>query len=438
MNPKSFQLPRDIREQFENIFTHPITGEYMDDRLVEMRPANINVRTTRKDKLLPLPTPQLAEKEKEDLAVCFKCSKTGMKIQQTSFLNSNTVPSSRVIQTQRSELIECDFCHLHWHLDCLDPPLSCLPPELRMNELTTLDLHHQSLLKSRIWHGHPLDPILLNVPNFGTKSEYFARDLHFLENASPESSFLDHNRHITIRNKWMCPCHADWDTPKRPPRIKWNVIDLPSPKKKKRPIFKVTYHDPNSRSPSSVSVSSSEPATPITPPEFFKNNGWITIKNDQRFPENEILFEIPESRVQLEFLHKVDKNRALLQQGELRMTPELYKKFEEYGNKVATNVHELFGDVDEDPYSVPLDFGPVVEDMVSDVNEDVKEVNYINLDCRCHSIDAIGSTITVHQEAFEPCTEIKNVDKVRTYSLRILKSIIRVVKCRNQLIEEYY
>ena len=25
-------------------------------------------------------------------------------------------------------MVSCDFCPLHWHLDCLDPPLSCLPP----------------------------------------------------------------------------------------------------------------------------------------------------------------------------------------------------------------------------------------------------------------------------------------------------------------------
>lgn len=25
-------------------------------------------------------------------------------------------------------IISCDYCHLNWHLDCLDPPLSYMPP----------------------------------------------------------------------------------------------------------------------------------------------------------------------------------------------------------------------------------------------------------------------------------------------------------------------
>ena len=25
-------------------------------------------------------------------------------------------------------IISCDYCHLHWHLDCLDPPMTYMPP----------------------------------------------------------------------------------------------------------------------------------------------------------------------------------------------------------------------------------------------------------------------------------------------------------------------
>lgn len=25
------------------------------------------------------------------------------------------------------EIVDCDFCSLHWHLDCLDPPLASAP-----------------------------------------------------------------------------------------------------------------------------------------------------------------------------------------------------------------------------------------------------------------------------------------------------------------------
>lgn len=27
----------------------------------------------------------------------------------------------------RREIVDCDFCNLHWHLDCVDPPLASAP-----------------------------------------------------------------------------------------------------------------------------------------------------------------------------------------------------------------------------------------------------------------------------------------------------------------------
>ena len=33
--------------------------------------------------------------------------------------------------TQRRRIISCDFCDQHWHLDCLDPPMTGMPPPTR-------------------------------------------------------------------------------------------------------------------------------------------------------------------------------------------------------------------------------------------------------------------------------------------------------------------
>lgn len=37
---------------------------------------------------------------------------------------------SASVQKQR-RIISCDFCEQHWHLDCLDPPMSGMPPPTR-------------------------------------------------------------------------------------------------------------------------------------------------------------------------------------------------------------------------------------------------------------------------------------------------------------------
>lgn len=30
--------------------------------------------------------------------------------------------------TQQRRILSCDFCEQHWHLDCLDPPMTGMPP----------------------------------------------------------------------------------------------------------------------------------------------------------------------------------------------------------------------------------------------------------------------------------------------------------------------
>ena len=43
---------------------------------------------------------------KNNVILCFKCGKSALG---------------------RREIIQCDYCNLNWHLDCLDPPLASRP-----------------------------------------------------------------------------------------------------------------------------------------------------------------------------------------------------------------------------------------------------------------------------------------------------------------------
>ena len=64
--------------------------------------------------------------------LCFRCG--------TSALPPGVAASAPATKRARMEtsgptgndsgrsIISCDYCHLHWHLDCVDPPMSCMPP----------------------------------------------------------------------------------------------------------------------------------------------------------------------------------------------------------------------------------------------------------------------------------------------------------------------
>lgn len=67
------------------------------------------------------------------LVTCFRCGKSalpGSTVASTSSAKycrrSTSTVHSTTPETWRS-IVSCDYCNLHWHLDCLDPPLTCMP-----------------------------------------------------------------------------------------------------------------------------------------------------------------------------------------------------------------------------------------------------------------------------------------------------------------------
>ncbi|GAB7352618.1 hypothetical protein MBLNU459_g2994t2 [Dothideomycetes sp. NU459] len=95
-NPTTFSLPQKVREYFDGIST----GK--DGRFLDM----VNSKTRSKVGYDELPDNFKTKDSKGQLILCHYCHLSSMG---------------------RREIITCDQCGVHWHLDCLDPPMANPP-----------------------------------------------------------------------------------------------------------------------------------------------------------------------------------------------------------------------------------------------------------------------------------------------------------------------
>ncbi|KAI0128875.1 hypothetical protein BJ170DRAFT_682661 [Xylariales sp. AK1849] len=96
-NPRAYRLPHDIREYFEGVRTGA-DGEYEET-------ANTKPKPNKKGYEEPFDFYRLKNAE-GNAVLCFQCH-TGA--------------------TENRAIIPCSVCGLHWHLECLDPPLTQPP-----------------------------------------------------------------------------------------------------------------------------------------------------------------------------------------------------------------------------------------------------------------------------------------------------------------------
>ncbi|KAI4289170.1 MAG: hypothetical protein L6R35_001558 [Caloplaca aegaea] len=95
--PVAFNLPITLQEYYEDVVRGD-DGEYEE--------ANVPSKAkTRNGYDVPADTLRLRD-NKDQFVLCYKCGKSA---------------------TGNREIVDCDFCNLHWHLDCLDPPLASAP-----------------------------------------------------------------------------------------------------------------------------------------------------------------------------------------------------------------------------------------------------------------------------------------------------------------------
>ncbi|KAI4133361.1 MAG: hypothetical protein LQ338_000261 [Usnochroma carphineum] len=96
--PVAFNLPTHLQEYYEDV----VRG---DDGEYEEASAPSRSTKTRGGYDVPADTLKLKD-NKDNLVLCFRCGKSAMG---------------------NREIADCDFCNLHWHLDCVDPPLASAP-----------------------------------------------------------------------------------------------------------------------------------------------------------------------------------------------------------------------------------------------------------------------------------------------------------------------
>ncbi|KAL8972562.1 MAG: hypothetical protein Q9183_000488 [Haloplaca sp. 2 TL-2023] len=95
--PRAFILPAALRNYYEDIITGE-DGEYEE-------PAIQSKAKTRNGYDVPVDTLRVRD-AKDNIILCYSCNESAMG---------------------GRHIVDCDFCNLHWHLDCLDPPLANAP-----------------------------------------------------------------------------------------------------------------------------------------------------------------------------------------------------------------------------------------------------------------------------------------------------------------------
>ncbi|KAF8514024.1 hypothetical protein JB92DRAFT_2920657 [Gautieria morchelliformis] len=129
--PTEFELPEDIRGFFKDVATGP-KGSYQDVTESKLTRASRFAIIEERDPF------RLKDKNGAPV-LCFRCGKSALPDSEPSSGQSSSPTNGRETRSLRSTLrtfpgqklwkstVSCDHCSLHWHLDCLDPPLSSMP-----------------------------------------------------------------------------------------------------------------------------------------------------------------------------------------------------------------------------------------------------------------------------------------------------------------------
>ncbi|KAK2467096.1 hypothetical protein APHAL10511_001354 [Amanita phalloides] len=120
--PTEFQLPDEIRTFYKDIATAP-RGTYIDASEVKQLKPNRNGQIEERDAY------RLRDRNGAPV-LCFRCGSSTLPdgIAATAPASKRRKSSAKVAPDTWKGIISCDYCNLHWHLDCLDPPLSSMPP----------------------------------------------------------------------------------------------------------------------------------------------------------------------------------------------------------------------------------------------------------------------------------------------------------------------
>ncbi|CAG8749774.1 1897_t:CDS:2 [Gigaspora margarita] len=176
-NPKSYLLPEHVRNAFEDVGTGP-HGEYVDTNRVKFEQKDRNGFTLEPDH----------HRMMDDNGKLIRC-------------NLCRLPPSKL-----KPVMSCDFCELHWHFDCLSPPLvisvpankkwmcpchadHALPPLRRLcsesnlpfNDNTVIEYSPQKKMHIECDPEFYLNDTLHKLPKHGVKLNYIEQIMDSLQ-----------------------------------------------------------------------------------------------------------------------------------------------------------------------------------------------------------------------------------------------------------------
>ncbi|KAF5365620.1 hypothetical protein D9758_003147 [Tetrapyrgos nigripes] len=132
-NPVEYQLPEDIRTFFKDVTTGP-KGAYVDAS--ELKPPRLKILTasssnsSRHGQLEDRDAHRLKDRNGQPV-LCFRCGTSALPDSVAAAAPSTKRARKSTTKAAQYEIwkniISCDYCNLHWHLDCLDPPLPTMP-----------------------------------------------------------------------------------------------------------------------------------------------------------------------------------------------------------------------------------------------------------------------------------------------------------------------
>ncbi|KAF8136138.1 hypothetical protein EV363DRAFT_1428597 [Boletus edulis] len=123
--PKEFQLPEDIRGFFRDVATGT-KGTYVDSS--ELKQPRLNRHGQLEDR-----DPYRLKDRFGVPVLCFRCGTSALPSSLAGCAPSTKRPrrSTSIVHSLTPErgraIVSCDYCNLHFHLDCLDPPLTSMP-----------------------------------------------------------------------------------------------------------------------------------------------------------------------------------------------------------------------------------------------------------------------------------------------------------------------
>ncbi|KDN52000.1 hypothetical protein K437DRAFT_272847 [Tilletiaria anomala UBC 951] len=143
-NPTLFELPQEIRQYFKGVGT-AIDGGYVDAAM--FKPIKVS-----KGGLIEDRDPYKLKDKNNKPVLCYRCGQSALPVQlpeknvkppSVNDMDEDPSPPTSAIFLQAlatprydsdqgdfvdwRPIISCDFCSLHWHLDCVDPPIVNMP-----------------------------------------------------------------------------------------------------------------------------------------------------------------------------------------------------------------------------------------------------------------------------------------------------------------------